>query len=151
MTNGILQILSKIYDLSSRTAMAFRNFDLKSLARTTRGEISKRLLKEPLQKRSCGIVFPRNHKLYEEFNRKIQQFIEAGIIDIHNFRQNQQIHPKYYEKPIQLQKKGGGKTLHKKYLETTYKKSFYDGPKDLSWNDLKFCFVLWFCSLSPSK
>jgi hypothetical protein len=87
----------------------------------SRGELSKRIVAEPIQEQFCGIFFTRNHKLYAPFNRKIVQLIEAGITekyraDIYAERMN----PKYYEKP---------RLAHKKYLETTWRKSFIDEPK----------------------
>jgi hypothetical protein len=48
--------------------------------------------------------------------------------------------PKFYEKPLKI---------HKKYLETTWRKSFMadNEPKVLTLSDLEFGFVVWFGSL----
>jgi hypothetical protein len=44
-----------------------------------------------------------------------------------------------YERPI---------LVHKQYLETTWKNSFINGPKVLTWKDLQAGFKVWFWSLS---
>jgi hypothetical protein len=105
----------------------------------TRGEINKRLLSEPYQEQFCGVKFPRNHRLYPNFNHKITQLYEAGIIEkyIKDHTENV-LNPKWYEKP---------KLPHKKYLETTWRKSFIDEPKVLTMKDLEFGFVIWLGAL----
>jgi hypothetical protein len=105
----------------------------------SRGEIHKRLLSEPYQEQFCGVKFPRNHRLYPNFNNKITQLFEAGITEkyIKDITENV-LNPKRYEKPV---------LLHKKYLETTWRKSFIDEPKVLTMKDLEFGFVIWLGSL----
>jgi hypothetical protein len=73
----------------------------------TRGELNKRFIVEPIQKQFCGVEFPRNHKFYETFNRKIQQLIEAGITEMLRKKYAKWTDPKYYERP---------RLTHKKYL-----------------------------------
>jgi hypothetical protein len=107
----------------------------------TRGEIHKRLFSEPYQEQFCGVNFPRNHKLYPNVNHKITQLFEAGITQKY-IKDNAEylLNPKRYEKPI---------LLHKKYLETTWRKSFISEkePKVLSMKDLEFGFVIWLGAL----
>jgi hypothetical protein len=104
----------------------------------SRAELFKRIIGEPIQEQFCGVEFPRNHKLYKNFSRKITQLIEAGITK--KYRKTNLIYsnPKYYEKP---------RMPHKKYLETTWRKSFIDEPKILIMKDLEFGFVIWLGSL----
>jgi hypothetical protein len=124
-----------IFDPTQRKVLFARSRLLYGFMEASRGEFKKRLIAEPIQERFCGVSFPRNHKFYEPFNRKITQLIKAGITEKY-IKDNigTVIDPKYYEKP---------RLAHKKYLETTWRKSFIDEPKVLSMKDLKFGFVIW--------
>jgi hypothetical protein len=102
------------------------------------GEFQKRIIDEPMQETFCGVDFPRNHKFYENFNRKITQLYEAGITERYSKHYYHLLDLKYYERP---------RLIHKKYLETTWRKSFIKEPKILSMRDLEFGFVIWLGSL----
>jgi hypothetical protein len=104
----------------------------------SRGELFKRFVGEPIQEQTCGVEFPRNHKLYKHFNSKITQLIEAGITEKYRKTHLEHLNPKYYEKP---------RLIHKTYLETTWRKSFIDEPKILTMKNLEFGFVIWLGSL----
>jgi hypothetical protein len=108
----------------------------------TRGELLKRILKEDdhlIHNTVCGLKFPTNDKLYDSFNRKIQQLHEAGIIKKIMDENKKFLDPKFYEKPLMT---------HKEYLETTWRKSFVDEPQVLTLKDLEFGFVIWLGSLA---
>jgi hypothetical protein len=121
---------SKIYDPKSKTVVQTdsRSFYYESIR--SRGEFIKRvLLDEPLSEYSCGTRFSTNDKFYETFSRKIQQLIEAGIVQNIVDKKKKFLDPKYYEKPIMI---------HKEYLETTYANSFENGPSVLTMDTLEF-------------
>jgi hypothetical protein len=107
-----------IYDPKQKKAVFVRSRHFYSSMRSSRGEFKKRLIAEPIQEQFYGVEFPRNHKFYEPFNRKITQLIEAGITEKY-IKDNigTVLDLKSYEKP---------KLPHKKYLETTWRKSFID-------------------------
>jgi hypothetical protein len=104
----------------------------------SRGELQKRILKEVFREMFCGMGFSRNHKHFEEFNRRIVQLIEAGIIGHFRDEFKKYFDSKFYEKP---------QLIHNKYLETTWRKSFVDEPQILTMKDLKAGFVIWLYSL----
>jgi hypothetical protein len=112
--------------------------DVLTQTKLSRGEIMKRVLQTPVETLTCGFEFPRNHKFYESFNRKIQQITEAGITNHHKERDKKYLDPKSYEKPLKP---------HKKYFETTWRKSFVNEPQVLTFSDLEFGFVVWLGSL----
>jgi hypothetical protein len=114
------------------------------------GEIFDRVLKdEPFDERQLGFSFPLNHKFYKTFNGVIRSLNEAGVIKHLVAKYYESLNPKFYEKPIQLVDKNGRKTIHKKYLETTYHKTHFADkePKVLTLEDLEFGFVIWLGSL----
>jgi hypothetical protein len=113
-----------------------RSFYFESIR--SRGEFMKRVLDETFNEYSCGMRFPPNDKLYESFNRKIQQLHEAGITNHIIESYKKYLDPKYYQKPVMT---------HKKYLETTHKNSFEDGPQVLTVKNLEFGFVIWLVTL----
>jgi hypothetical protein len=128
----------KIFNPQFKGVIDIRSRKLLETVNYTRGEILKRLLKTPIKEMICGLEFPRNHRFYESFNRKIQQLFESGTINHYMDENKKYFDTKFYEKPLKI---------HKKYLETSYKKSFEDGPKVLTMKDLEFGFVIWLGSL----
>jgi hypothetical protein len=96
------------------------------------------LADDPLNEYCCGMRFPTNHKLYENFNKVIQKLHEAGIINHMIDKYKKYLDPKYYEKPVKI---------HKQYLETTYSNSFENGPQVLTLSDLEFGFMIWLGTL----
>jgi hypothetical protein len=129
----------KLFDPKFKGAYRVQNdIDRFKYAEESRGEFNKRIIKEPLHQSLQGFDFPRNHKFFENFDKKLKQLFEAGIIQHYRESLTELANPKRYEKPIKI---------HKEYLETTWKKNFVDGPKVLTWNDLEFGFKLWLWSL----
>jgi hypothetical protein len=142
VTKNFEKAYSKLYNQTNVAVLVnSMNFYQDSIA--SRGELLKRVFKEDDESIfppcSCGMSFPTNDKLYESFNRKIQQLHEAGIIKKIIDENNKFLDPKFYEKPLMT---------HKEYMETTWRKSFVDEPQILTWEDLEFGFVIWFGSLA---
>lgn len=58
----------------------------------TKGKFANRILKDRLLLETCGMQFPRNHRFFTAFDRKLQQLFTAGLVDyninsiISNFR-----------------------------------------------------------------
>jgi hypothetical protein len=128
-----------IHQSKSKLVLFMKSRALTFSLRHSRGELSKRIMSKPYQEQFCGIDFPRNHKLYTNFNRKIQQLIESGITEKYKNEHKKIFDPKFYEKP---------RLPHKKYLETTWRKSFINEPKVLTMKDLEFGFAIWLGSLT---
>jgi hypothetical protein len=132
----------KILDPSQKKMLFTNSRYILLESKITRGEIIKRIVPEPngpgSKNQFCGLAFPKNNKLYKHFNRKIIQLFEAGITGMYREKYEAFLNPKYYEKP---------RLPHKKYLETTWRKSYIDDPKVLTMEDLEFGFVIWFGSL----
>jgi hypothetical protein len=106
----------KLHDPASKISVQInsaRHIMPIDLVRKTRGEFQKRVMKEPFREMFCGMGFSRNHKLFDEFNRRIIQLFEAGIIGHFRDEYKDFFDPKFYEKP---------RLIHKKYLETTWRK-----------------------------
>jgi hypothetical protein len=127
-----------IYESSQRKGIFVKTRHLYQIVIKSRGQFYKRILTEPIQNQFCAVDFERNHKFYENFSHKIQQLFEAGITDMYKKKHERFYNSKYYEKP---------QLTHKKYLETTWRKSFNDEPKVLTMKDLEFGFVIWLLSL----
>lgn len=87
------------------------------------GLFQRRLLKEIILTDRCGICFPIHHRLFTIFNRKIQQLIEGGIVDL------------LKEEAL-------------KYLNPNrYKHLFTQEPEVLSMRHLEAGFVIWLISV----
>jgi hypothetical protein len=139
-TSQALKVYNSIYK-SSNVSFLSDSLQLYRLAIISRGELLNRILKQDesqITVYSCGMKFSANDKLYDSFNRRIQQLHEAGIIKHIMDKYEKFLDAKFYQKPIMT---------HKKYLETTWRKSFIDEPKVLTFKDLKFGFVIWFLSM----
>lgn len=53
----------------------------------------------------CGLDFPRNHKLYEIFDRKIQQLFVGGLIIHYEKNATDNLNPKRYQHLYIIDKK----------------------------------------------
>lgn len=125
---------NKIHDPTFKGAVQVHPNLKQFYANYSRGELLKRLLKEPFISESCGMEMPRNNKMFEAFDLKTQQLFVAGIIDFYVAVNNEFLDPNYYLKP---------KLLTRKYLETVYVKSFPTGPQVLTLEHLEAGFVVW--------
>lgn len=127
-----------IFDPSFKGAIHLNSFSKTSYAFWTRGEILKRIIKEPFITESCGMEMLHNNKLFDAFDMKTQQLVAAGIIGHHINVFENVFNPNYYKKP---------KLLTRQYLEIVYIKSFPEGPHILTWEHLEAGFVVWLCCL----
>lgn len=127
-----------IFDPSFKGAVHLNSISKISYAFWTRGEILKRIIKEPFITESCGMAMLHNNKLFDAFDLKTQQLVAAGIIDYHANVFENRFNPNFYKKP---------KLLTRQYLETVYIKSFPEGPQILTWEHLEAGFIVWLCCL----
>lgn len=88
------------------------------------GDILDRLLKTRISLETSGMLFPRNHKLFEVFDEKIQRLLTAGIIDHYTYEWFRFLDPKRYK--------------HLKHYE----------PKKLKMDQLEAGFVVWLVSIA---
>jgi hypothetical protein len=137
-SNQRKSLVTKLDDSSFRVGIHIRLREAHQFAKLTRGEFQNRFIDDSFNEVFCSLKFSRYHKFYHSFNKAIKQLHTAGITEHFIDKWKKYLQPKFYEKPIML---------HKKYLETTYKNSFEDGPKVLSLRDLEFGFVVWCASL----
>lgn len=129
----------KIHDPFFKGALHIHSRLLKVHAHDSRGEIIKRILKEPFITEFCGMEMLRNHKLFDAFDLKTQQLFVSGIIDYHAAFDREHSKLNYYKPP---------KLFTKEYLENTYPKSFpEEGPNVLTLEHLEAGFVIWITCL----
>lgn len=86
------------------------------------------MMKERFYLDMKGLKVPRNHKFLHVFNRKLQQFFEAGISSIAELNKDYLMTPKFYS--------------------DAYPESYYKGPKILTLGNLEAGFVIWLCCIS---
>lgn len=116
-----------MFNSTFKDAIHIRGDLLWQTSQNTQGRLLKLLIKERFALAMMGIHFPRNHKLFEIFDRKLQQMLAAGLINYHVAEELLWMKPKSYEK---------------------YRNKFEnDDPKILSIKDLKAGFVIWLCSI----
>lgn len=109
------------------------------LAYRSRGEIMKRLLKEPFITEFCGMEFPRNHKLFDVLNYNTHQLFEAGITNYQANYNQQLLNPNLYREPI---------VFTKEYLHRIYGKLYPEGPQILTMENLEAGFAIWLVCVS---
>lgn len=68
-----------IYDPSKKIGIQVSREFLSSFTIYSKGKFAARLLKDRLLLEMCGMRFSRNHRLFEAFDRKLQQLFSAGI------------------------------------------------------------------------
>lgn len=90
----------------------------------TNGSILPRLHKERINLNSFGMVIPRNHKLYEIIDEKIQQLFTAGLVDFYS------------------------NEFFKYESKKRYDHLYHDKPQVLTMKNLEAGFVIWLASLS---
>jgi hypothetical protein len=99
--------------------------DLVYAAKRTKGKILERLLKERMMLGMAGMAFPRNHYLFEEFNKRFQQLFRGGFIKLFIEQYEECLDPKRF------------RHLHPG-----------DEPQVLTMEHLKAGFVVWVISFS---
>lgn len=138
-TEEFFEILGgRIHDPLFKGALHIHSRLINGYARDTRGEIIKRILKEPFITEFCGMEMLRNHKLFDVFDLKTQQLFASGIIDYHAAYNKEHLKLNYYKSP---------RLFTKDYLENTYPKSFPEGPNVLTLEHLEAGFVIWITCL----
>lgn len=91
----------------------------------SRGKILQRILKQKFYlEMSALTIHPRNHKIFEIFDKIIQELESSGHIKLYRLLFSMMENPKYYERGIPI-----------------------EGPKILTMEDLKAGFVIWLISL----
>ena len=115
-----------LYDPKFKGAIHLDPLMLWNKVRKSGGRLLKRILKERFDFEMCGMLFPRNHRLFEIFNKKLSELFESGLSS-------------YWEK------------LFAKYLDP----KFYhwlnnEEPQKLTMEQLESGFVIWLISLSFS-
>jgi hypothetical protein len=107
--------------------------DMYSFVYRTNGEILNRLMKEPFMTEMCSMEVERNNKFYGILNRKVQQFIDGGIIDHNMVEFEKWYDPKYYQRPL---------LYTKEYLENGHRHFNPHAPKVLTMDQLEAGFVI---------
>lgn len=74
-------VFDGIHDSKFKGAIYMHIDKLYFAAEKSRGHIFQRLIKERIVEPMYGMRFPKNHKFYEIFDRKLQQIFEAGVSD----------------------------------------------------------------------
>lgn len=117
-------IFYAIHDPEFKGVIHVPSSKLHTYASLSTGMILSRLLSERFYLGMSGMIFPRNHRFFEMFDKKFQQLVTAGIID----------------------------HMNKPYFEYTswnyYKHKYPVGPKVLTMEHLEAGFKVWLVSLS---
>lgn len=100
--NGVVEVLHEV--------LHFQAMD-------TNGHFLKRILKERMFFEMYGWQFQRYDKLYDIFDRKLQQLFTGGLIDYYDTKYKEQVNPKNY---VHLQDPSGPKVLTMKHLEAGF-------------------------------
>lgn len=116
-----------LFNSSFNAAIHIHDELLWQTSRNTRGRILQRLLPDRLVLAMMGMQFPRNHKLFEVFDKKLQQLFVSGLID---FEAKECL---FWLKPDSYRK-------HRHEFEN-------DDPKVLTFDDLEAGFVIWATSI----
>jgi hypothetical protein len=74
-------INGSIYDHRFKGFYHVSFLDLKEAISRSNGSIISRIIKESALGTSETIIFPQNHRLFEDFDRKIQEMVTAGLVD----------------------------------------------------------------------
>jgi hypothetical protein len=127
-------LYNKVHDQSFRGGIHIISRFLAGLSEGSRGEIMRRLMKNPFMVQPCGMEFLPNDKFYDHFNNKIQQMISGGILQHLIAAYDKFLDPKFYESP---------QLMTKEYLNEIYPKSFPpEGRKVLTMGQLESGFVI---------
>lgn len=89
--------LDRAYIPESKTAVIYEKMIYKFIREELNRTDPPKLLKERFLLESSAIQFPHHHFLYEIFDRKLQQYIEANLIDYNNRYFDEINNPKRYE------------------------------------------------------
>jgi hypothetical protein len=120
-----LQILREesLFDPAFKGAIHVAGDLLWQTSKNTECRLLKHVIKERFVLAMMGIQFPRNHKFFEIFNRKLQEMATAGLIEHSASSYLSWLKPNCYKK---------------------YRLKFEnDDPKVLSLKDLEAGFVIW--------
>jgi hypothetical protein len=63
----------------------------------SRGKLLKRVIKEKISDKTKALIFPRNHGLFEGFDEKIEQMLQAGLVDFYGRNFSETINPKRFK------------------------------------------------------
>jgi hypothetical protein len=113
-----------IHDHRFKSVIHVPAFELDSLITYSKGDILPRIIKEPALKSSNSMLFPRNHRLFEPFNKVIKEAVTAGIIDHLSGNLKNLINHKRYQK------------LH------------FEGFRPMNLDHLKAGFVIWLVAIT---
>lgn len=92
-----MDLLPHLYEPTFEGAIHIRGRGLYYLTRVSKGKIQERLLDHRLYLEVSGLVFPKNHKFFEPFNRIVQQFFASGIFSFFNQEATDLLNKKRYE------------------------------------------------------
>lgn len=70
-----------LYEASFKGAVYIKGDYLDIFKRGTNGKILSRMLEKTIGVELSGMVFPRNHKLFEVLDDKLQQLFEGGVTE----------------------------------------------------------------------
>lgn len=120
----LLRETKQIFDPEFKESILVGGSNLYLDVQFSKGKLLDRILKQRLAHDASGMLFPRNHKLFDIFNRKIQQLLTGGIIN--------HFTDEWF-----------------KYLDAKrYAHLYPEGPKVLTMKHLEAGFVLWLVSIS---
>lgn len=91
-----LVLFKEIFNHSCPIAFHFYSFDLDYFIKESKGKLLPRIIKESSPTTAKFIVFPRNHRFFQSFDKKIQQIVAAGIINHLGNDYKESINPKHY-------------------------------------------------------
>lgn len=129
----------RIHNSSFKGAGHVHSRYMVELAIFTKGLIFNRILKESLITEFCGMMIPRNHKLYNVLDHKTKQMFEAGIINHYIDFFKKFLDPNFYKSL---------RRVTPKYLEVPHVKLYKEGPQILTLEHLEAGFVIWLAALS---
>lgn len=90
-------IHKKIYDPNFKGTVQVHSEFLYFHVGVSKGKLLHRILKERLYLMMSGMMFPINHKLFESFDKKLQQLMTGGIIDHYREYYHEYSSPKRYD------------------------------------------------------
>lgn len=74
-------LFENIYNSHFKGVIHLPSSDLARLVFESRGKLLPRIIKYNLEKIVKGLAFPRNHRFFEVFNKRVKQMIAGGIVD----------------------------------------------------------------------
>lgn len=89
-------IHKKIYDPKFKGTVQLHSEFLYYHVGISKGKLLDRILKQRLYLMMSGLLFPVNHKLFESFDKKLQQLMTGGIIDHYREFYQEYSSPKRY-------------------------------------------------------